>query len=250
MVGGLLGVGGGSSSCRRWRSSSDETQLGAEATSLLAIVPVAALGAWRQNRYGNVRLRDGLLVGALSPLGVLAGVALSNAVSERALELSFSALIVLIAVRLVIRGLRTGGGRRSEWMTRCGSRPASRSRSPRSSCGRAARRGPGGQHANVTASRIEAVFDVEASQSLGERDRAGSRARLGPRVTAVAQDARGQARNRELALERLRDKLAAGLREPPQRRPTRPGRAARERRLEDKRRRSQRKRERRRPVRD
>jgi ribosome-associated protein len=107
--------------------------------------------------------------------------------------------------------------------------------------------GPGGQHANVTASRIEAVFEVEASQSLGERDRARLASRLGPLITAVAQDARGQARNRELALERLRDKLAAGLRVERHRRPTRPGRAARERRLEDKRRRSQRKRARRRP---
>jgi ribosome-associated protein len=107
--------------------------------------------------------------------------------------------------------------------------------------------GPGGQHANVTASRIEAVFDVEASQSLSERDRARLTSRLGPQVTAVAQDTRGQARNRELALERLRDKLAAGLRVERRRRPTRPARAARERRLEDKRRRSQRKRARRRP---
>jgi uncharacterized membrane protein YfcA len=106
VVGGMLGVGGGILFVPALAIFLDETQLGAEATSLLAIVPVAALGAWRQNRYGNVRLRDGLLVGALSPLGVLAGVALSNAVSERALELSFSALIVLIAVRLVIRGLR------------------------------------------------------------------------------------------------------------------------------------------------
>ena len=105
MVGGMLGVGGGILFVPALAIFLDESQLGAEATSLLAIVPVAALGAWRQHRYGNVRLRDGLLVGALSPLGVLAGVALANAVSERALELSFSALIVLIAIRLVIRGL-------------------------------------------------------------------------------------------------------------------------------------------------
>ena len=106
VVGGLLGVGGGILFVPALAIFLDETQLGAEATSLLAIVPVAALGAWRQNRHGNVQLRDGLLIGALSPLGVVAGVALSNAVSERVLELSFSALIVLIAVRLVIRGLR------------------------------------------------------------------------------------------------------------------------------------------------
>jgi len=108
--------------------------------------------------------------------------------------------------------------------------------------------GPGGQHANVTASRIEAVFDVEDSPTLSEAQRTRLLERLGPQVTAVAQDARSQARNRELALERLREKLAAGLRVPKKRRPTRPGRAARERRLEHKRRTGQRKRERRRPA--
>jgi len=107
--------------------------------------------------------------------------------------------------------------------------------------------GPGGQHANVTASRIEAVFDVETSEALTDQQRELLLRKLGPRVTAVAQDARSQARNRELALERLRDKLAAGLRRPKPRRPTKPSRAARERRLEEKRRASGRKRERRRP---
>jgi ribosome-associated protein len=110
--------------------------------------------------------------------------------------------------------------------------------------------GPGGQHANVTASRIEAVFDVGASDALSDEQRALLRRRLGDRVTAVAQDARSQARNRELALERLREKLAAGLRRPKPRRPTKPSRAARERRLEEKRRTSQRKRERRPPPSD
>ncbi len=110
--------------------------------------------------------------------------------------------------------------------------------------------GPGGQHANVTASRIEAVFDVEASAVLDERSRERLRRRVGARVTAVAQDARGQARNRELALKRLQAKLRAGLRTPRRRRPTKPGRAARERRLEDKRRRSAHKRNRRRPSAD
>lgn len=107
--------------------------------------------------------------------------------------------------------------------------------------------GPGGQHANVTASRVEAVFDVERSAALGERQRALLRERLGPVVTAVAQDARGQARNRELALERLAAKLAAGLRERRRRRPTRPTRASRQRRLESKRRTAARKAARRRP---
>lgn len=107
--------------------------------------------------------------------------------------------------------------------------------------------GPGGQHANVTASRVEAVFDVEASASLDESQRERLVARIGPVVTAVAQDARGQARNRELALERLGEKIAAGLRVPRSRRPTKPSRAARHRRLQQKRRDSERKRARRRP---
>jgi ribosome-associated protein len=110
--------------------------------------------------------------------------------------------------------------------------------------------GPGGQHANVTASRIEAVFDVEASEALSAAQRALLRRKLGDRVTAVAQDARSQARNRQLALERLRDKLAAGLRKPKPRRPTRPSRAARERRLDQKRKTAQRKAQRRRPSDD
>jgi ribosome-associated protein len=108
--------------------------------------------------------------------------------------------------------------------------------------------GPGGQHANVTASRIEAVFDVEASSALTDEQRQRLRDKLGDQVTAVAQDARSQARNRELALERLREKLAAGLKRPKRRRPTRPGRAAKERRLDQKRRTAQRKAERRRPI--
>jgi len=107
--------------------------------------------------------------------------------------------------------------------------------------------GPGGQHANVTASRVEAVFDVEASATLGERQRARLRERLGPVITAVAQDARGQARNRELALERLAAKLAAGLRVQRKRRPTRPTKASRQRRLDQKRRTGERKRTRRPP---
>src|SRR5205814_8890884 len=107
--------------------------------------------------------------------------------------------------------------------------------------------GPGGQHANVTASRIEAVFDVAASSALSDAQRERLLARCGPRVTAVAQDARSQARNRELALERLRGRLARGLALPRARRPTRVPRAAREARLDAKRRLGARKRERRRP---
>ena len=107
--------------------------------------------------------------------------------------------------------------------------------------------GPGGQHANVTASRVEAVFDVAASTSLSEEQKKRVMARCGPRVTAVAQDARGQARNRELALERLADRLDRALAVQRKRRATKPSRASRERRLESKRRASQRKSARRRP---
>jgi ribosome-associated protein len=106
--------------------------------------------------------------------------------------------------------------------------------------------GPGGQHANVTASRVEAVFDVAASRSLDEARRVRLEERLGPVVTAVAQDARGQYRNRELALERLAAKIAAALRTPRRRRATKPTRASRKRRLEAKRRAGERKQARRR----
>ncbi len=107
--------------------------------------------------------------------------------------------------------------------------------------------GPGGQHANVTASRIEAVFDVEASTSLSAAQRSRLLQRHGRLVSVVAQDARSQARNRQLALERLRAKLREALATPKPRRQTRPTRAARERRSEQKRRTSARKRDRRPP---
>jgi ribosome-associated protein len=107
--------------------------------------------------------------------------------------------------------------------------------------------GPGGQHANVTASRVEASFDVSASRSLDESQRRRIMARCGPVVRAVAQDTRSQARNRELALERLRSRLASALAVQRPRRPTRPSAAAGRRRLESKRRRGELKRQRRRP---
>ena len=108
--------------------------------------------------------------------------------------------------------------------------------------------GPGGQHANVTASRVEAVFDVRASSALDDAQRARLLERLGPVVTAVAQESRGQARNRELALQRLAEKIRAGLVVPRRRQPTKPSRAARRRRLERKRQVGERKRARRRPA--
>jgi ribosome-associated protein len=110
--------------------------------------------------------------------------------------------------------------------------------------------GPGGQHANVTASRIEAVFDIDASPTLSDEQKRRLRARFGPRVTAVAQDARTQLRNRELAVARLNERVAAALRPRKHRRATRATRASQERRLQGKRQRSETKRARRRPSAD
>ncbi|HWM08630.1 MAG TPA: alternative ribosome rescue aminoacyl-tRNA hydrolase ArfB [Solirubrobacteraceae bacterium] len=110
--------------------------------------------------------------------------------------------------------------------------------------------GPGGQHANVTASRVEAVFDVHASEALNAAQKARVAARLGPRVTAAAQDTRSQLRNRELALERLAHRLAAALEVRRPRTATRPTAASKRRRLEGKRRRSDVKRARKRPSED
>jgi ribosome-associated protein len=99
--------------------------------------------------------------------------------------------------------------------------------------------GPGGQHANVTASRVEAIFDVAASRALSDEQKRRVTARCGPVVRAVAQDTRSQARNRELALERLHARLEAALAVQRPRRATRPTGAARRRRLEGKRRRGE-----------
>jgi ribosome-associated protein len=107
--------------------------------------------------------------------------------------------------------------------------------------------GPGGQHANVTASRVEASFDVAASGALSDEQKARVMARCGPVVRAVAQDARSQARNRELALQRLRARLEQALAVRRARRATAPTRASKVRRLERKRRAGERKRGRRRP---
>jgi ribosome-associated protein len=107
--------------------------------------------------------------------------------------------------------------------------------------------GPGGQHANVTASRVEAVFDVGASETLSPEQRSRISAKLGPRVTATAQDTRSQHRNRELALERLASRLAHALEVRRPRTKTRPTRASQKRRVEGKKRRGDIKRARRRP---
>ena len=99
----------------------------------------------------------------------------------------------------------------------------------------------------MTASRVEAVFEIDDSGALSEEQKQRLRARFGPRVTAVAQDARSQSRNRALAIERLQDRVAAALKPRKRRRPTRATRSSQERRLSSKRRRSELKRERRRP---
>jgi ribosome-associated protein len=101
--------------------------------------------------------------------------------------------------------------------------------------------GPGGQHANKVATRVELRFDVAGSPSLGPHQRARILDRLGPEVRVVADDERSQVRNRQLAVERFRDRLAAALRVEKPRRPTRPSKGAKERRLADKRRLSERK---------
>jgi hypothetical protein len=106
MVGGVLGVGGGVLFVPALAIFADQTQLQAESTSLLAIVAVAAVGAWRQRGYGNVDLRDGAIIGALSVAGVGLGVLIANAVSQRALELSFAGLVLIAAAQLARRALR------------------------------------------------------------------------------------------------------------------------------------------------
>jgi len=105
-VGGMLGVGGGILFVPALAVVLGEPQVRAEATSLLAIVPVGIVGAWRQHRFGNVRLRDGLLIGALSPLGVLVGVVVANAVSQRTLEVAFAVLLLVIAGQMLRRAVR------------------------------------------------------------------------------------------------------------------------------------------------
>jgi ribosome-associated protein len=110
--------------------------------------------------------------------------------------------------------------------------------------------GPGGQHANTTASRVEATFDVAASEVLSEEQKRRIIARAGPRVVAIAQDERSQARNRELALERLARRLSSALAVPRPRRATRPTKGSVDRRLAGKRRQAERKRDRRPPSGD
>ena len=105
-VAGLMGVGGGILFVPALALFLDQSQVHAEATSLLAIIPVAVVGTWRQIGYGNVRLDHALAIGLMSVLGVLAGVVIANAVPERALEIGFACLSLFIAGQLVLRALR------------------------------------------------------------------------------------------------------------------------------------------------
>jgi len=102
-VGGLLGVGGGVLFVPALAIFLGASQIEAEATSLLVIVPVAIVGTWLQHRHGNVSLRDGATMGLLSLPGVAVGVAVANLVSQRALELGFAALALLVAAQLARR---------------------------------------------------------------------------------------------------------------------------------------------------
>ena len=109
LAAGLLGIGGGALFVPALVLLLGLSQLDAQATSLLAIVPVAAVGAARQHRYGNLRARDGLVLGALATGGALGGVALANALPERALEVSFAMLQLFVAFQLARRALRNDG---------------------------------------------------------------------------------------------------------------------------------------------
>jgi uncharacterized membrane protein YfcA len=106
VVAGLLGVGGGTLFVPALVLFLGLSQIEAEATSLLAIVPVALVGGWRQRAYGNVELREALALGVLATLGAAAGVIVANAVPERALEIAFAGLILFVAGQLGRRALR------------------------------------------------------------------------------------------------------------------------------------------------
>ena len=104
VVAGMFGVGGGTLFVPALVIFLGLDLVEAEATSLLAIVPVALVGAWRQHRYGNLRVRDGATVGALAAGGVVLGVVLANVLPERALEIAFAALLLAVAAQMVRRG--------------------------------------------------------------------------------------------------------------------------------------------------
>ena len=105
---GMLGIGGGAIFVPGLVIFLGLSHLDAEATSLLAMIPVALVGAWRQHRYGNLRLREGVAIGVLAAGGAIGGVAVANTVPERALEIGFAAFLLFVAFQLVRRALRPG----------------------------------------------------------------------------------------------------------------------------------------------
>lgn len=107
VLSGMFGVGGGILFVPTLVFALDQTQLSAQATSLAAMIPVVAVGAWRQHRYGNVRWRPAVVVGVLSIPGVLAGTAIATSLSDEVLRKLFASLLVLVALQLV-RQARTG----------------------------------------------------------------------------------------------------------------------------------------------
>ncbi len=106
VIAGLFGVGGGTLFVPALTVFLGLSQIDAEATSLLAIVPVAIVGAWRQHSYGNLRVRDGATVGLLATGGAILGVVLANALPERALEIAFAGLLLAVAIQMAHRALR------------------------------------------------------------------------------------------------------------------------------------------------
>jgi uncharacterized membrane protein YfcA len=114
IIAGMLGVGGGALFAPALVLFLGESQLHAEATSLVAIVPTALAGAWSQQRYGNLRLREGILLGSLAIAGAAAGVALANLLAERPLRIIFAAFILVVAFQLVRRELRPAPERGGE----------------------------------------------------------------------------------------------------------------------------------------
>lgn len=118
---GLLGIGGGILFVPALTILLDLGQIEAEATSLLAIVPVSLVGSWRQRRYGNLRLGDAAVIGALSIAGVAAGVAAANALPDRVLRIGFALLLLNLARQLTMRGL---AGRRERRAAQVGGAPA------------------------------------------------------------------------------------------------------------------------------
>ena len=112
-VGGLLGVGGGILFVPALSLLLGLSQLDAEATSLLAIIPVAVVGAWRQHGYGNVRWRDGLAIGVLYVAGAVIGAVIANTIPERGLEIGFACLVLLVAGQLAWRALQSPGPSRT-----------------------------------------------------------------------------------------------------------------------------------------